>query len=229
MRLIAGAWPRAWRAAGGIAYAVQSSSLRRMSGRRPSSAAHRGLPRELGWPDGRRSPMPRRTRNDPRALFSNIPFPRAAVCHGQQAQGDTSLPRIPLFPTDDMTPEQRRVHDAVVAGPRGEFGARCGRRWIARSRGQISAARRAPALSHLAPAAAKELAILVTGRHCHAQLEWHIHEQMARKAGLPQAVIDDVHAGRGPPRSTKPASRCPITPRSPIAARPSATRLTDGC
>src|SRR3981189_1992 len=48
------------------------------------------------------------------------------------------------------------------------------------------------------PPQLKELAILVTGRHCHAQLEWHIHEQMARKAGLPQAVIDDVHAGRRP-------------------------------
>ena len=44
----------------------------------------------------------------------------------------------------------------------------------------------------------KELAILVTGRHCHAQLEWYIHAQMALKAGLPQAVIDDVHAGRRP-------------------------------
>ena len=61
----------------------------------------------------------------------------------------------------------------------------------------------------------KELAILVTGRHCHAQLEWHIHEQMALKAGLPKAVIEDVHAGRRPtaldpvkawPRGT---GRCP--------------------
>jgi 4-carboxymuconolactone decarboxylase len=109
------------------------------------------------------------------------------------------LPRIPLFPSDDMTPEQRRVHDAVVAGPRGEL------------RGPLRAVLHRPELADKwqqlgellrfrtsLPPHLKELAILVTGRHCHAQLEWHIHEQMALKAGLPQAAIDDVHAGRRP-------------------------------
>ncbi|MGZ3361482.1 MAG: carboxymuconolactone decarboxylase family protein, partial [Xanthobacteraceae bacterium] len=91
------------------------------------------------------------------------------------------MPRIPLFPTDDMTPEQRRVHDAVVAGPRGEL------------RGPLRAVLHRPELADKfqqlgellrfrtsLPPQLKELAILVTGRHCHAQLEWHIHEQMAR-------------------------------------------------
>jgi 4-carboxymuconolactone decarboxylase len=109
------------------------------------------------------------------------------------------LPRIKLFPTDDMTPEQRRVHDAVIAGPRGEL------------RGPLRAVLHRPELADKRqqlgellrfrtslPPHLKELAILVTGRHCHAQLEWHIHAQMARKAGLPQAVIDDVQAGRRP-------------------------------
>jgi 4-carboxymuconolactone decarboxylase len=109
------------------------------------------------------------------------------------------LPRIPLFPSDDMTPEQRRVHDAVVAGPRGEL------------RGPLRAVLHRPELADKwqqlgellrfrtsLPPHLKELAILVTGRHCHAQLEWHIHEQMALKAGLPKAVIEDVHAGRRP-------------------------------
>jgi 4-carboxymuconolactone decarboxylase len=98
-----------------------------------------------------------------------------------------------------MTPEQRRVHDAVVSGPRGEL------------RGPLRAVLHRPELADKwqqlgellrfrtsLPPQLKELAILVTGRHCHAQLEWHIHEQMALKAGLPQAVIDDVHAGRRP-------------------------------
>jgi len=30
------------------------------------------------------------------------------------------VPRIPLFPKDDMTAEQRRVYDAVVSGPPGK-------------------------------------------------------------------------------------------------------------
>jgi len=109
------------------------------------------------------------------------------------------VPRIPLFPSDDMTVEQRRVHDAVVAGPRGEL------------RGPLRAVLHRPELADKwqqlgellryrtsLPPHLKELAILVTGRHCHAQLEWHIHEQMALKAGLPPEVIADVHAGRRP-------------------------------
>jgi 4-carboxymuconolactone decarboxylase len=109
------------------------------------------------------------------------------------------LPRIPLFPSDDMSREQRRVHDAVVAGPRGEL------------RGPLRAVLHRPELADKMqqlgellryrtslPPQLKELAILVTGRHCHAQLEWHIHAQMALKAGLPPDVIADVHAGRRP-------------------------------
>lgn len=109
------------------------------------------------------------------------------------------MPRIPLFPTDTMTPEQRRVHDAVVAGPRGELRgplravlhrAELADKW--QQLGELLRYRTS------LPAHLKELAILVTGRACHAQLEWHIHAQMALKAGLPRAVIDDVHAGRRP-------------------------------
>ena len=31
------------------------------------------------------------------------------------------MPRIPLFPTDTMSPEQRAVHDRIVSGPRGRI------------------------------------------------------------------------------------------------------------
>ena len=112
------------------------------------------------------------------------------------------MPRIPLFPMDSMTPEQQRVHDAVVSGPRGEL------------RGPLRAALHRPELADKwqqlgellryrisLPEPLKELAILVTGRHCHAQVEWFVHEQMAIKAGLDPAVIEDVHAGRRPTTS----------------------------
>jgi len=114
-------------------------------------------------------------------------------------EGTGPLPRIPLFPTDTMTPEQRRVHDAVVSGPRGEL------------RGPLRAALHRPELADKwqqfgellryrtsLPPRLSELAILVTARHCHAQLEWHIHAQIAAKAGLPADVIADVRAGRRP-------------------------------
>jgi 4-carboxymuconolactone decarboxylase len=109
------------------------------------------------------------------------------------------MPRIPLFPTDSMTPEQRRVHDAVVSGPRGEL------------RGPLRAALHRPELADKwqqfgellryrtsLPPRLSELAVLVTARHCHAQLEWHIHAQMAAKAGIDAAAIEDVRAGRRP-------------------------------
>src|SRR5215813_1128145 len=109
------------------------------------------------------------------------------------------MARIPSPTPETLTPEQRRVYDAVVSGPRGEL------------RGPLRAALHRPELADKMqqlgellryrtslPPHLKELAILVTGRSCHAQLEWYIHAQMALKAGLPQAVIDDVLAGRRP-------------------------------
>src|SRR5499427_4653725 len=109
------------------------------------------------------------------------------------------IARIPLPTPESLTPDQRRVYDAIVSGPRGAL------------RGPLRAALHRPELADKwqqlgellryrtsLPPHLSELAILVTGRHCHAQLEWHIHAQMALKAGLPQAVIDDVHAGRRP-------------------------------
>ena len=48
------------------------------------------------------------------------------------------------------------------------------------------------------PPRLSELAILVTARACNCQVEWYIHEMMARKAGLAGAVIDDLRVGRRP-------------------------------
>jgi 4-carboxymuconolactone decarboxylase len=109
------------------------------------------------------------------------------------------LPRIPLFPTETMTAEQRRVHDAVVSGPRGElrgplraalYRAELADKW--QQFGELLRYRTS------LPSKWSELAILVTGRHCHAQLEWHIHAQMAEKAGLRPDVIEDIRLGRQP-------------------------------
>lgn len=40
-----------------------------------------------------------------------------------------------------------------------------------------------------------ELAILLTGAHWRAQYEWFAHEPMARKAGVPDAVIGAIKEG----------------------------------
>jgi 4-carboxymuconolactone decarboxylase len=109
------------------------------------------------------------------------------------------LSRIPLVDPAAMTAEQRHVYEAVVSGPRGEL------------RGPLRAALHRPALADKwqqlgeilryrtsLPPRLSELAILVTARHCNCQLEWYIHEIMAKKAGLEPEIIDDLRADRRP-------------------------------
>jgi len=109
------------------------------------------------------------------------------------------LSRIPLPSPEEMSPEQRRVYDAIVTGPRG------------RLVGPLRAALHRPELADkwqqfgellryrtALPPNLSELAILVTARHTRSNLEWHVHEQMALKAGLPPAIIADIFAQRRP-------------------------------
>lgn len=98
-----------------------------------------------------------------------------------------------------MTAEQRRVYDEVTAGPRGKL------------IGPLRAAIHRPDLADLwqkfgailrfgtsLPARLSEIAILVTARRWNSQLEWQVHSEAARKAGVGEAVIEDLRAGRAP-------------------------------
>jgi 4-carboxymuconolactone decarboxylase len=109
------------------------------------------------------------------------------------------VPRIPFPTPDTMTPEQRKVYDAVAAGPRGKV------------QGPLLAALHRPELADkwqqlgellryrtTLPARLSEIAILVTAQRWRCQLEWHLHEGFALAAQVPRAVIDDIHAGRRP-------------------------------
>jgi 4-carboxymuconolactone decarboxylase len=109
------------------------------------------------------------------------------------------VPRIPLFPMDHMTPEQRRVYDAVVSGPRGKvegpLRAALHRPELADKWQQFGAALRygttlAPRLS--------ELAILITARVWDSQFEWYAHEPHAIRAGLAAEVVETLRAGERP-------------------------------
>jgi 4-carboxymuconolactone decarboxylase len=113
---------------------------------------------------------------------------------------ETEVPRIPLVtPDQPMTAEQRRVYDAVASGPRGIV------------QGPLLAALHRPELAEKwqqlgeflrfrtsLPPQLSEIAILVTAQRSRCQLEWHLHEGFAAKAGVPRAVIDDIYAGRRP-------------------------------
>jgi 4-carboxymuconolactone decarboxylase len=107
--------------------------------------------------------------------------------------------RLPALTVDDLTPEQRRVHDLIAGGPRGRvpvpFWA-----WL-----------RSPTLAEPAqalgaqcryrtslPPRLSELAILVTAYAWRAPYEWAAHAEEARKAGLADAVIGAVGRGEMP-------------------------------
>jgi len=93
--------------------------------------------------------------------------------------------REPVLDVGSMSEEQRRVYDAIAAGPRGVV------------RGPLAVWLQSPGLAQRAqdlgafcrygsslPPRLSELAILVTGAHWRAGYEWCVHAPIARSAGL---------------------------------------------
>jgi 4-carboxymuconolactone decarboxylase len=112
---------------------------------------------------------------------------------------DIDMARIPLPSPDEMTPEQRRVHDTIVAGPRGTV--------IGPLRAVIhnpALAERWSALGEILrfgtslPKRLNELAIIVTGRRWTSQIEWWVHARAGAAAGLPEAAIEAIRIGEPP-------------------------------
>lgn len=109
------------------------------------------------------------------------------------------MSRIPLPTPDSMSDDQRRVYERIVSGPRG------------RLVGPLRAALHNPELAERwqalgallrfgtsLPPRVSELAIMVTARRWNSQIEWHIHAQAARAAGIADAVLDAIQARREP-------------------------------
>jgi 4-carboxymuconolactone decarboxylase len=116
-------------------------------------------------------------------------------------------PRFKTLTPETMTPEQRRVAQAIVKGPRGGM------------RGPFNALLRSPGLADAAqklgehvrfktslPAPLRELAILLTARHWSAQYEWYAHNQIAREAGLAPGICDAIAEGKQPARMSTDAA-----------------------
>lgn len=109
------------------------------------------------------------------------------------------MPRIPLFPLETMTDEQKRVYDGVVRGPRGVVV------------GPLRAALHRPDLAERwsqfgeilryrtsLPPRLSELAVIVTARHWSAQVEWQQHSAAALKGGLAPEIVEAIRVGRRP-------------------------------
>lgn len=123
---------------------------------------------------------------------------------GLNARRDARHGRIPLPEREDLSPEQRRVYDEIVKGPRGMVV------------GPLRAVIHSPDLADrwqklgefvryrtVLPMRLKELAIVISARHWNSEVEWAIHARIARDAGVPEPILAAILARRLPEFDTK--------------------------
>lgn len=107
--------------------------------------------------------------------------------------------RYPALDEASLSPEQRKVHDEIVAGPRGKVVGPL-RVWLH----SPELAENAQALGRFArfgtqlPPVLSELAILVTARIWSSGFEWSHHAPIAATVGLPAEVIEAIGEARRP-------------------------------
>ena len=112
---------------------------------------------------------------------------------------DPATARVPRFDPASMSGEQRRVYDAIMAGPRGMV------------RGPVEVWLHNPGLAEHAqalgaycrfgtalPARLSELAIITTAAHWRASYEWRSHAPMAIQAGLGEPVVEAIRTRAAP-------------------------------
>jgi 4-carboxymuconolactone decarboxylase len=110
------------------------------------------------------------------------------------------MSRLAPIEVGKLDTEQRRVYDAVLAGPRGSVRGPIPF-WL-KSPGLADPAQRLGAFLRFEsglPEKLRELAILVTARATTAQFEWYMHRPLAEKAGLAPAIAEAIAARTEPP------------------------------
>jgi 4-carboxymuconolactone decarboxylase len=109
------------------------------------------------------------------------------------------MARTPELVYAELDADQRRVYDAIIAGPRGQVQGPL-KVWLQ----SAQLADRAQALgafcrfgSSLSPRLS-ELAIIVMGAYWRAGFEWFAHAPIAIKAGIDPAAVEAIRSGREP-------------------------------
>jgi 4-carboxymuconolactone decarboxylase len=109
------------------------------------------------------------------------------------------MARLPDLDAENLSPEQRRVYDAIKSGPRGVVQGPL-RVWI----NSPELADRAQALGAFCrygtvlPPRLSELAIITTGAFWKAGFEWAVHAPIALKAGLDPVAVEAIRKGEQP-------------------------------
>lgn len=115
------------------------------------------------------------------------------------------MSRLGPIRVGDMDEAQRAVFDGITGGPRSKGDPAEMLNEEGALRGPFNAMLRSPEIGDLVqqlggrlryhseiPDDLRELAILVCGRRHRANFEWYAHAKIARKVGLPDAVIDQI-------------------------------------
>src|SRR3954452_25555983 len=106
------------------------------------------------------------------------------------------MSRLPQLEPEKFSPEQKKVHEAILKGPRGKVVGPL-KVWL----NNPGLAEHAQALGAYArfnsslPPRLSELAICVTGAFWKANLEWYAHAARAIKAGIHPAAIEAIRTG----------------------------------
>jgi 4-carboxymuconolactone decarboxylase len=109
------------------------------------------------------------------------------------------MQRFPDITPDQMTPAQRAVADAILAGPRGSLQGPF-RTWLHSPELADRLQRVGEFLRFRSslPRGLNEFAILVTAVAWHASFEWYAHYPMAVAEGIRPTLLADLLAGRRP-------------------------------
>jgi len=128
----------------------------------------------------------------------------------KDATGTTDSRRFKLIPVDDLTPEQRKMYDAVLSGARAKLANFSGAKpgplggpfnvwlrspgigdWVQRLGEEIR-------FRSSLPPKLNEMAIMITARFWTSQYEWVAHCRLALEAGLDPALAQDIAENRHP-------------------------------
>src|SRR5262249_62395746 len=127
------------------------------------------------------------------------------------------MSRIPELVLEKLDPEQRRLYDAIVSGPRGKVVGPL-RVWL-ESPGLGEHAQALGAFCRFntsLPPRLSELAIITTGGVWRANFEWHAHAPMAIKAGIDPAAVEAVRTGKTPRVESDDEAGVPAFARGPV-------------
>jgi 4-carboxymuconolactone decarboxylase len=107
--------------------------------------------------------------------------------------------RLPMPAADAMTAQQREAADALIAGPRkGVYGPFLPLLRSPQLLERVARVGEYLRFDGVLDARIRELATCVAARHVTNQFEWLMHAPLALKAGVSDATIEALRAGRRP-------------------------------